>query len=166
MPTNMVDKQLYFATDRTLGKLAKWLRLMGFDAQCEPVGPLNDLIVSLFWQRVEPHRKLLVRSRQLMYTMASKKPLLILSNYPFEQVTQVIRFFELKLKDLKPFTRCTLCNIPLKRVEKQKVYGCIPDYVWQTQSEFRQCSGCKRIYWPGSHKDRSLIRIKKLFYNL
>jgi len=162
----MVDEQLYFVTDRNLGKLAKWLRLMGFDTQCEPVGPLNDLIVSLFWQRVEPHRKFLVRSRQLMYAMASQKPLLILSNYPFEQLQQVIRFFELKLKDLKPFTRCTLCNTLLKRIEKQKIYGYVPDYVWQTQYEFRQCLGCKRIYWPGSHKERSMIRLEQFFDDL
>jgi uncharacterized protein with PIN domain len=109
----MVDEELCFVTDRTLGKLAKWLRLMGFDTQCEPAGLLDDLNVSLFWQRVESHHNLLVRSRKLMYTMASNEPLLIRSNHPFEQLQQVIHIIELKRKDLKFFYRIPLWLLPM-----------------------------------------------------
>ena len=98
-----------------------------------------------------------------MHTMTDRNPLLIISNDPFEQLGEVIRFFDLKAMDLRPFTRCTLCNILLMTVEKPKIRGVVPDYIWQMQHEFRKCSGCGRIYWPGSHKERSMIRLEQLF---
>jgi uncharacterized protein len=156
----MVDEPLCFATDRSLGKLARWLRLFGFDTLFEPVAPIDPY----FWQNIDSHRKCLIRSRQLMHTMTELNPLLIISNDPFEQLYEVIRFFELKAVDLRPFSRCTLCNILLITIEKSKIRGMVPDYIWQTQSEFRKCAGCGRIYWPGSHKDRSMIRLEQFFF--
>ena len=155
----MVNELLCFATDRNLGKLAKWLRLFGFDTLLESAAPIDPL----FWQNVDSHRKCLIRSRKLMHTMTDRNPLLIISNDPFEQLGEVIRFFDLKAMDLRPFTRCTLCNILLMTVEKPKIRGVVPDYIWQMQHEFRKCSGCGRIYWPGSHKERSMIRLEQLF---
>ena len=155
----MVDESLCFATDRSLGKLAKWLRLFGFDTLFEPTAPLDPF----FWQNIDSHRKCLIRSRRLMHTIKDLNPLLIISNDPFEQLGEVIRFFDLKVVDLRPFSRCTLCNILLTTIEKPKIRGMVPDYIWQTQYKFRKCSGCGRIYWPGSHKDRSTIRLERLF---
>lgn len=150
-----------FAVDRNLGKLAKWLRLVGFDTEFEPANTINDK----FWKKCDFDRILLVRSRQLMRILASNTPLLIIPNDPFEQFQQVIQTFEIKIEDLTPFTRCTICNLPLEIAEKKDIFGLIPDYVWQTQQKFRRCSGCRRIYWAGSHKKRGLRRIHNLMKN-
>lgn len=147
-----------FTVDRNLGRLAKWLRLVGFDTQCEPANPIDEK----FWEKADDRRVFLVRSRQLMKILASNDPLMVIPNDPIEQLQQVMHLFEFKFEDLKPFTRCTLCNLPLEIVKKSNIFGLVPDYVWQSQHAFKRCSGCLRIYWPGSHKERSIMRIKKI----
>lgn len=147
----------YFAADRNLGKLSKYLRLIGFDTQCEPFG----IGESEFWNTVAPNRKILIRSRRHLHSQAADTALLIRSNYPIEQLKQVLSEFEITADELQPFSRCTLCNLPLSKVEKQAIRAYVPDYTWQTQQDFRKCNGCERIYWPGTHRVNSLIQIKK-----
>lgn len=149
-----------FAVDRNLGKLAKKLRLMGFDTLLEP---FRSCSVD-FWKGVDPDCAVLVRSLKLIKILKIRKPLLIVSNDPQEQLCQVIRAFGLYADLFRPFSRCSICNLCLKRVDKEKVFGRVPDYVLQTQHEFRQCPGCRRIYWPGTHRERALSHLKR--YNL
>ena len=154
-----IDERItyHFAVDRSLGKLSKLLRLVGFDTKCEPAQTMGNE----FWQTLPSQYMLLVRSRHLLHYWAAKEPLLIISNAPMEQLGQVICKFRLTERDLKPFSRCTLCNLPLSKVTKQALQGEIPDYVWHTQPTFQKCMCCGRAYWSGSHKSNMMDQLKK-----
>lgn len=146
-----------FATEETLGKLTKWLRVLGFDT-CEESrwtkgpGPVS-----------EPDRFRLTRTRKRFEQSQWKDRLFIQSNDPVEQLKAVIQALDISEKDINPFSRCLKCNALIEPVAKEAVRNIVPDYVWQTRDRFRQCRTCRKIYWAGSHTERGLERIKILF---
>jgi uncharacterized protein with PIN domain len=146
-----------FAAERTLGRLGKWLRLLGFDTIIETECPRG---------RFFEHgggRILLTRTRRVMKEQAALKPVLIRSNDTFEQLGEVVRAAALSPEDLRPFKRCLRCNEPIVPVLKAEVQRSVPDYVWQRYSDFSTCPRCGRVYWPGTHTTRSLARIAEHF---
>ena len=142
-----------FAAERTLGRLGKWLRLLGFDTVVETECPGGN-----FFEQGSG-RILLTRTRRVMTVQAALRPVFIRSNDPFEQLGEVAAAAALGLKDLRPFTRCLRCNEPIVPVPKAEIQGRVPDYVWQRHSDFSTCPCCGRVYWPGTHTTRSLARI-------
>jgi len=148
----------YFAADRTLGKLSKWLRLIGFDTIYE-----SDHGEEAFYAELASQRILLTRAKQILKQYSSRKLIFIESNNPFEQVKQVIRELNLTFADANPFSICIRCNLPLIDVDKNELAGMLPDYVWASHTRFKTCPGCRKIYWPGSHWQRSLERIGEFF---
>jgi uncharacterized protein with PIN domain len=152
------QKTICFAADRTLGKLVKWLRLLGFDAVYPPAG----CRVELFFQAQAPSRTLLTRTKAIARGLAGRNVFFIHSNAPFEQLAEIVRAMPIKPENLRPFTRCLKCNLPLDSATKAVLAGRVPDYIWHSQQHFCQCRGCGRVFWPGSHKDRSLDRILTL----
>ena len=87
----------------------------------------------------------------------------ITSNLLVEQLKQVVGQIGIDRDDIQPFSRCIHCNLPIGEVNKKDVYGLVPDYIWETHDVFNQCSQCRRIYWPGSHAERSMAIIKQIF---
>jgi len=152
---------LYFAADRTLGKLAKWLRILGFDTTIEIDGPAE-----LFYEHLEKDRILLTRTRSIKKQFSAHRLVFITSNYLDVQLEQVITEIGISRADARPFSRCIQCNIPIVVADPDGVYGLIPDYIYETHKEFHKCLQCKRIFWPGSHAKRSLIKIEHLFEKL
>lgn len=153
----MVPKHRFLA-DPTLGKLAKWLRILGMDARYVPSGPMEGAIAA-----AEPGRILLTRSRRIFEQTVSAEKILIRGNDPVEQLKEVIGSAGLRREDLRPFSRCIRCNVSISRVEKASVKTRVPDYVWEQHHRFHQCERCGRIYWAGTHIERSLTRINTLF---
>jgi uncharacterized protein with PIN domain len=153
------QRPICFAADRTLGKLVKWLRLLGFDA----VDARTENGVDLFFKMQEPARTLLTRIHAVFRGMEEREIFLIHANLPFEQLKEIIRAKRLTRTDLRPFSRCLLCNLPLESIEKTALAGQVPDYIWHCQENFYKCPGCGRIFWPGSHKKHGLDRILALF---
>ena len=149
---------LCFAADRTLGKLAKWLRLLGFDTVFE-----SDISNTRFYEHLEPERVLLTRTAKIRDRSAAKRLVFIEADNVFEQLGQVIDELALTHKDIRMFSMCLHCNSAIIAVNKQTVYGRVPDYIWQTHDEFNTCRQCERIYWAGSHVERSRAIIEKLF---
>ena len=147
-----------FAADRTLGKLVKWLRLMGFDTIFE-----SDATGNRFEAFNETDRMLLTRIRRLWEATPPGSGLWIESNDPGRQIRQVISHLKLDYSALDPYTRCLRCNQKLAGVSRMDTYGVVPDHVWETQANFTQCPGCRRIFWPGSHIDRSRQKLIQLF---
>lgn len=148
-----------FAAERTLGKLAKWLRLLGFDTVFE-----NEAMGGQFFDHLSPGTILLTRTEQVRDTMfGSQQLIFIQSNDSKEQLRQVIHELRIKREDTRPFSRCLICNVPNEIIEKDQIYGQVPDYVWQNNTVFQSCPICKKIYWPGSHTERSLERIEEIF---
>ncbi len=150
-----------FAAERPLGKLAKWLRILGFDTAYQAGGSLEKFVRNL-----ETDRMLLCRSRQLPERRLPARTMRIDSDRLPEQLKQVVSALGLSPNDLRLFSRCIRCNLPILQIDKEMVRGKVPDFVWQTQDGFSRCPGCERIFWAGSHLERSRQRVERLLDTL
>lgn len=146
-----------FAADRTLGRLAKWLRLMGFDTLFESEPADEKLMDTL-----EKDRILLTRTQRIRRQYAGRKMIFVNSNHLKQQLKQVVRELDITAEQTRPFSRCLQCNVPIVSVDKAAVSGQVPDYIYETHDHFNQCPKCGRIFWPGSHTRRSLEKIRHL----
>ena len=145
-----------FLVDFMCGRLARWLRILGYDAEfIEDTSRHKIMMKSLAEQRI-----VLTRDTRLSKKKVYKL-ILIKSDKIREQVRQVIKELNLKLKKEKFFSICSVCNKQALQVEKEKVKGLVPLYVYQTVNEFYQCPKCKRVYWQGSHYDLFLKEVEK-----
>jgi uncharacterized protein with PIN domain len=129
--------------DAMLGRLARWLRLMGYDTLYWREGSDAALAERA---RVEG-RLLLTRDHQLA-GRRDVKALLVTTETLDEQLAEVHAALGGRPR---PFTRCPECNAPLEELAHEAARGLVPTYVWQTQSVFRRCAGCRRVYWKGTH---------------
>ncbi len=146
-----------FAADRMLGKLAKWLRILGYDTFYSRTLS-NDRFLAL----ADEGRILLSRNTRLVGKMAPDGLLFIEANDPKMQLQGLIRLLGLKPDPDKFFSRCTVCNGLLEPVESEDVVGKVPDHIWTRHNRFSECKTCGRIYWPGSHLTRSRREIRRL----
>ena len=140
-----------FAADAALGRLAKWLRLAGFDTIYDPGLSLDTAKI-----HIASGRTLLTRTYSIYRAFNEGSAIHIRSDHYLEQIKEVIRAAGLEAGHLKPFSRCTRCNVPTVTVPKADVAGKVPDYVWQNTDTFRICNGCRHIYWRGSHTKKVL----------
>jgi uncharacterized protein with PIN domain len=147
-----------FAAEKTLGKLAKWLRLLGFDTLYEP-----EITTERFIEALENDRIFLTRTQRTKKQLVSRKLIFIESDHVEKQLNQVVRELGLTVADTRPFSRCLRCNSLIVTAEKDSLWGRVPDYIFQTHDLFQKCPKCGRIYWPGSHTQRSLEKIRTLF---
>lgn len=146
-----------FWVEKPLGKLAKWLRLLGFDTLYEADHAAKS--------DPRQNRILLTRSRKIDPQSTWKKIIYVESNHPFEQLREVIRATSLTRNDIEPLTfkRCSTCNLLLRTIDKYRIRQSIPEYVWEVHDVFYTCNRCMRVYWPGTHMDRAKKRIDSLF---
>lgn len=147
-----------FAAERTLGRLTKWLRLLGFDTLYQSDLPGNNFIDTL-----ENDRILLTRTRSVRKRFATRRMIFVESDHLERQLKQIIRELGLTADQTKPFSRCLQCNVPIVAVSKNRLWGRIPDYIFETHDHFTQCPQCNRVFWPGSHTRRGLAKIRQLF---
>jgi len=147
-----------FAADRMLGKLAKWLRILGYDALYSRTLS-NDRFLAL----ADEGRILLSRNTRLVGKMAPDGLIFVEANDPKMQLQGLIRLLGLKPDPDKFFSRCTVCNGLLEPVEAEDVVGKVPEHIWTGHNRFSECKTCRRIYWPGSHLVRSRREIRRLF---
>lgn len=143
--------------DAMLGRLAKWLRLLGCDVAYERKIDDDELI------RMALHEKRLVLTRDGNLARRRPAPLLFIrDDHLPNQLRQVVRDLNLPLAGRR-FTRCIECNAELAVVEKDAVRTKVPAYVFETQDRFSECPDCGRIYWPGTHHDRAVRRLEEFF---
>ena len=139
-----------FIVDNNVGKLAKWLRLMGYDTVFFNGSNDSHMIATALAE----DRVILTRDTQIMkrrvVTNGQLKAILIKSDESEQQMQQVIATLNLDCQ-YGPFTICLECNQPLLERSKQQVKDLVPPYVFQTQSQFMECPACHRIYWRGTH---------------
>ena len=146
-----------FTADRMLGKLAKKLRLLGIDT--EYFKNIDEEAILKFCK--EEGRILLTRDKEL-YEKALKNSIeafLLKSDDWRSQLKAVHDKF--RIHD-KPYTRCSICNAPLVKVEKEAVKGKVPEYVYLTQDEFYECPKCHRIYWRGTHVEHMEEELRRV----
>ncbi len=136
-----------FIADVMLGKLAKRLRLLGFDVLYGNLLDDNELI------RLsrEQDRVILTRDTGLVSRPLASHHLLIMQDQVQEQLHQVLTTFP---NDQISLTRCSVCNEPLIEIEKPAAKDRVPTYVYDRSSNFQECSICERVYWKGAHVRR------------
>ena len=145
-----------FIADVHLGKLARSLRMLGFDTLYQN----NFSTEELETMALEQDRLLL--SRNPAFAKNSKlRSLIIRSEEPVEQLKLVVNEFQLA-DDLHPFSRCLVCNGKLHTVPKQNVINVLQKNTIIYFDEFWQCEHCKRVYWKGPHYDRMCRLLKTI----
>ena len=148
-----------FICDDNLGRLAKWLRTLGYDTLFYSTISDQELIK----RALDEGRIILTRDNHLIQMKAVQNYLLVKSDQPLEQLKQAVSHFKLKKDKDKLFTRCLVCNTPLKGIEKEKIKQRLYPYVYKTQDNFVYCSSCDKIYWPATHIDRMKEKLDKAF---
>jgi len=150
-----------FIVDHNVGKLAKWLRLMGYDALFFDGSDDSQLIATALAEG----RVILTRDTQIMkrgiVTSGRLKAILIEGDKPELQICQVIESLNLDCQ-FQPFTICLECNQALLERSKQQVEDRVPPYVFQTQNQYMECPNCHRIYWRGTHWQAMNKKLEKL----
>lgn len=146
-----------FAADRMLGKLAKWLRILGYDTLYSS-SLSNDGFLAL----ADQGRILLSRNTRLVKKVAPGGVIFVEDNDPWMQLQGLIRLLGLNPDPNRFFSRCTVCNALLEPVEPEDVVEKVPDHIWTAHDRFSECKTCRRIYWPGSHFARSRREISRL----
>ena len=149
-PGGGVIKALKFIVDNNVGKLAKWLRITGYDAVS--FNDRNDF--AMIAAALREDRVILTRDTQIMkrrvVTTGRLKAILIQGDRSELQIRQVIEELNLDCR-FKPFTICLECNQPLLERSKPQVEGRVPPYVFKIQDQYMECPACHRIYWRGTH---------------
>jgi uncharacterized protein len=144
-----VLRETKFILDVHLGKLAAYLRMLGFDTV------YGDGFCDAELVRIssEQHRILLTRDRGLVKYRAVTHGHLVRETDSRRQLAEIVARFDLA-RFVRPFTRCMVCNGSLAEIAKEQVRTLLLTRVTDTFEEFRQCSQCGRIYWKGSHYQR------------
>ena len=155
-------RQNKFIADVHLGKLARHLRLLGFDTDYNN----NRDDPELARISSEQHRILLTRDRQLLMRKIVQWGVIIRSDDPREQIVEVIKKIDL-WDEIHPFTRCLSCNGIIQRLPSQSslydsMKSLIPLKVQLWCKEYTYCPSCKKVYWKGSHYDSLMKRIGRL----
>lgn len=129
--------------DAMLGRLAKWLRLAGYDTTYWRDGSDEALI-----DRAQAEGRLIVTRDRQLAGRRGVRALLIAAETLDAQLAEARAALG---GDPQPFTRCPECNTALADLTRETARDLTPPYVWNTQREFRRCPGCGRVYWKGTH---------------
>ena len=134
-----------FIADVMVGRLARWLRIAGFDVLYSNAFE-DDEIIAIARR---DGRIILTRDRGLEARVEPAEVILIQNDDYESQLRQVLGKFPRQTAEL--FSRCPECNGELEPVDKETVFERIPPYVYLTQEEFARCTRCDRVYWHGTH---------------
>ena len=142
-------EQPRFLADSMLGKLARWLRVLGYDAAYERA--MDD--AALVERAREEGRVLLTRDRGLLKRRRLRSGVLVDHDDPMEQLGQLARQFGLSLDPGRLFHRCLECNVMMDPVEPEAIREEVPPYVFRTQKRFARCPACGKVFWAATHVD-------------
>jgi len=140
-----------------LGRLATWLRLMGFDTTYGSHLSARALVR----HARDEGRIILTRDRRLRRVSEPPPMLFIISDHFRDQLRQVVDAFQLDPFS-RTFTRCARCNVLVLPIDKAAVADRVPPYVLATQERFVHCPRCRRIYWPATHSDHLQAELRAL----
>lgn len=151
------DEDSKFITDASLARLAKWMRLLGYDT----VVYTKEAGREMLRQADSESRIVLTRRRDMIERQFSGILFLITDVIVSKQLKAVIEKFSLRIDRQKMFWICLECNQRLHPVEKNEVRDLVPPYVFENCEKYNQCPRCGKIYWMGTHSRNALSFMEK-----
>lgn len=146
-----------FVLDVHLGKLARYLRLLGFDTLYRTDYSDLEIIDTAAYE----HRIILTRDRPLLFNRRVTHGYFVRATDAILQTREILKRLDLSGR-LRPFQRCIRCNGLLEQASKAEVLDQLPPRTRRDYSEFSRCAACHHVYWKGSHYDRLIQRIREL----
>ncbi len=142
-----------FLLDSMLGRLAKWLRIMGYDTHYQSKYRLGELY------RLSKDRIFVTRNKALYSKLNG---VLLSSDILDDQIRELKEKLQL-YPDIKNFfSRCVICNRKLIKAPLKLAQEYVPEYVFlENRDKIRYCPSCNRFYWPGTHRQNMIRRLKK-----
>jgi uncharacterized protein with PIN domain len=153
----MSPSEIRFAADRMLGRLARMLRLLGYDT----VYAADMTTPRLLEIARGREREALTRGDAAKRFPGLANVFSLQSEHPPEQLKEVAQRYSLDIR-AGLWTRCTLCNATIGPVDKSEVESHVPPKAFQVYKQFYRCTGCGHIYWQGSHVERILKNLDVL----
>jgi len=147
-----------FLADRMLGKLAKGLRMLGYDT----IYYRGQDPYQLFQLARQEGRVILTRNTKLIPKRSEDRILRVTEDKPLPQLRELIQKGRISPDEENLFSRCLLCNALLNEIPREEAEGKVPDFILYQQKEFSQCPECRRIYWQGSHPKNMQKKLDEL----
>jgi len=153
----MGEPDVLFAADRMLGRLARMLRLLGYDTLYSPdITPAQLMELAASGQRL-----ILTRGDAQKRFPRATRILSLRSEYPPQQLCEVVEKFHLDAR-AGLWTRCTLCNALIEKVDKSAIQPEVDPKVFRLYDAFYRCISCGHIYWRGSHVERIVKNLSRI----
>jgi hypothetical protein len=150
-----------FIADNNVGKLARWLRMMGYDTLLFRQKDDAQMIKTA----LSENRVILTKDTQFMkrrlVTNGKLRTIHIKQDDPKLQVQEVVKTLNLNYH-FKPFSLCLECNQALIARDKEEVQNLVPSRVLEAQTQYTQCPACHRIYWQGTHWQAMVKKLQDL----
>jgi hypothetical protein len=148
---------LKFTTDVNLGTLARWLRILGYDA-CFDRGDVNR---DFLRRAQQEDRIVLTRKRDMASRQFSGRLVIIEHDHVRWQLAEVIEKTGMRVDMERFYRRCARCNALLEKILLRDVEGLVPDYVYHQSGPFQRCPDCCKIYWSGAHRKMAIQFLKQ-----
>ena len=158
MEKNKVELKPKFILSQELNRLAKWLRILGYDAVIYKSVNLLTIIRLAKKER----RIFITRSQKKVKSVQKFSRILIKSENYLEQLREMKDYIRLNNEHI--FTRCIICNKLLFEISPKKIITLIPEYIYQNHKDFKVCRKCGKIYWKGTHYQDMKNELSKLFF--
>ncbi len=143
-----------FVCDVMLGKLAKYLRVLGFDT----IYLRNESFLADQARSEDPPYFITRRRKALAY----ERTIYVKSEHAREQLKELREWIKPFFNRETALARCIACNMPLVDIEKEAVEHRVPEFVFHAYSVFKTCPRCRRIYWAGTHAENMADLIQEI----
>jgi len=156
-----MSTQVKFIADNNVGKLARWLRMIGYDTLFfKEKNDRRMIETALSEDRVILTKDTQITRRRLV-TDGKLNVMSIKQDEPKAQLQDVMKLLNLDYH-FKPFSLCLECNQPLIPRTRDEVQNLVPPYVFKTQKQYMECPLCHRIYWQGTHWQAMVRELRNL----
>jgi uncharacterized protein with PIN domain len=147
-----------FIADCMLGKLAKELRMLGYDT----IYYRGEDARQMIQLARQEGRLILTRNTKLIPKRPEDRIIRVMEDNPLLQLRELIQKRYISLNEENLFSRCLLCNVLIDEIPKEEAAGKVPDFIFYQQKTFYRCPQCGRIYWQGTHQGNMQKRVAEL----